>query len=55
MCINPLLALDQLTQLGVARILTSGQQANAELGLPLLRTLNEKTQGPIIMAGREFV
>ncbi|MFS3860147.1 copper homeostasis protein CutC [Proteus mirabilis] len=51
MCINPLLALDQLTQLGVARILTSGQQANAELGLPLLRTLNEKTQGPIIMAG----
>lgn len=51
MCINPLLALEQLTQLGVARILTSGQQANAELGLPLLRTLNEKTQGPIIMAG----
>ncbi|MBG3128391.1 copper homeostasis protein CutC [Proteus mirabilis] len=51
MCINPLLALEQLTQLGVSRILTSGQQANAELGLPLLRTLNEKTQGPIIMAG----
>ncbi|OAT38917.1 copper homeostasis protein CutC [Proteus myxofaciens] len=51
MCINPLLALEQLTQLGIARILTSGQQANAELGLPLLRTLNEKTQGPIIMAG----
>lgn len=51
MCINPLLALEQLTQLGVSRILTSGQQANAELGLPLLRTLNEKTQGPVIMAG----
>ncbi|CRL59773.1 MULTISPECIES: copper homeostasis protein CutC [Proteus] len=51
MCINPLLGLEQLTQLGVSRILTSGQQANAELGLPLLRTLNEKTQGPVIMAG----
>ncbi|MEQ4922064.1 copper homeostasis protein CutC [Proteus hauseri] len=51
MCVNPLLALEQLTQLGVSRILTSGQQANAELGLPLLRILNEKTQGPIIMAG----
>ncbi|WP_109397588.1 copper homeostasis protein CutC [Proteus faecis] len=51
MCINPLLALEQLTQLGVSRILTSGQQPNAELGLSLLRTLNEKTQGPIIMAG----
>lgn len=51
MCVNPLLGLEQLTQLGVSRILTSGQQANAELGLPLLRTLNEKSQGPIIMAG----
>ncbi|MBI6529655.1 copper homeostasis protein CutC [Proteus vulgaris] len=51
MCINPLLGLEQLTQLGVSRILTSGQQANAELGLPLLRILNEKTKGPVIMAG----
>jgi copper homeostasis protein len=51
MCQNPLVALDQLTQLGVARILTSGQQQNAELGLPLLRDLVQASQGPVIMAG----
>jgi len=51
MCLNPKIALEQLTQLGVARILTSGQQQNAEVGLPLLRELNSLTQGPIIMAG----
>ncbi|MFZ1874700.1 MAG: copper homeostasis protein CutC [Chania sp.] len=51
MCQNPLVALDQLTQLGVARILTSGQQQNAELGLPLLRNLLQASQGPVIMAG----
>lgn len=54
MCINPLLALDQLKNLGVARILTSGQQQSAELGLPLLKELHEKSReinGPIIMAG----
>jgi copper homeostasis protein len=37
--------------LGVARILTSGQQQNAEVGLPMLRELNQLTRGPIIMAG----
>lgn len=51
MCQNPLVALEQLTQLGVARILTSGQQQNAELGLPLLRNLLQASQGPVIMAG----
>ncbi|WP_429618081.1 copper homeostasis protein CutC [Serratia sp. 2723] len=51
MCQNPMMALDQLTQLGVARILTSGQQQNAELGLPLLRDLQHASQGPMIMAG----
>ncbi|ANI29075.1 copper homeostasis protein CutC [Yersinia entomophaga] len=51
MCLNPMVALEQLTQLGVARILTSGQQQNAELGLTLLRDLVNATQGPIIMAG----
>jgi copper homeostasis protein len=54
MCINPLLALEQLKNLGVARILTSGQQQSAELGLPLLKELHEKSReinGPIIMAG----
>lgn len=51
MCQNPMVALDQLTQLGVARILTSGQQQSAELGLPLLRDLVQASQGPIVMAG----
>ncbi|EKT57496.1 copper homeostasis protein CutC [Providencia sneebia] len=54
MCINPLLALEQLKDLGVARILTSGQQQSAELGLPLLKELNNKSKeisGPVIMAG----
>lgn len=51
MCQNPMVALEQLTQLGVARILTSGQQQNAELGLPLLRDLLHASQGPVIMAG----
>ena len=54
MCVNPMLALEQLKALGVARILTSGQQQSAELGLPLLEQLNNKSReinGPIIMAG----
>ncbi|MFP3029294.1 MAG: copper homeostasis protein CutC [Arsenophonus sp.] len=55
MCITPKQAYMQLTELGVARILTSGQQQNAELGLPLLKELNilsRKIQNsPIIMAG----
>jgi len=51
MCFNPQLALQQLTQLGVARILTSGQQQSAEIGLPLLRELTRQSQGPVIMAG----
>lgn len=51
MCQHPMMALQQLTELGVARILTSGQQQNAELGLPLLRDLLQASQGPIVMAG----
>ncbi|MGP1956864.1 MAG: copper homeostasis protein CutC [Arsenophonus sp. NC-PE1-MAG3] len=55
MCINPKQAYIQLTELGVARILTSGQQQNAELGLPLLKELNILSEkipnGPLIMAG----
>jgi len=51
MCLNPYQALQQLTDLGVARILTSGQQQNAEIGLALLRELNGQSHGPIIMAG----
>lgn len=51
LCLNPYLALKQLTDLGVARILTSGQQQQAENGLTLLRELTKASRGPIIMAG----
>ena len=51
MCLNPRLALNQLADLGVARVLTSGQQQSAENGLTLLRELNAAGCGPIIMAG----
>ncbi|OKP02244.1 copper homeostasis protein CutC [Xenorhabdus eapokensis] len=51
LCFNPHVALEQLTELGVQRILTSGQQQNAELGLPLLKELLQASQGPIIMPG----
>jgi len=51
MCLNPYQALEQLTDLGVARILTSGQQQSAEAGLALLKELNGQSRGPIIMAG----
>ncbi|QTF08138.1 copper homeostasis protein CutC [Brenneria izadpanahii] len=51
LCLNPHVALQQLTDLGVARILTSGQQQTAENGLALLRELTHASCGPIIMAG----
>ncbi|PIJ50930.1 copper homeostasis protein CutC [Erwinia sp. OLTSP20] len=51
LCHNPRLALQQLTDLGVARVLTSGQQQSAESGLRLLKELTELSRGPIIMAG----
>jgi len=51
LCHNPLTALEQLADLGIARLLTSGQQQSAESGLPLLRELTRLTRGPKIMAG----
>ncbi|QIX97385.1 copper homeostasis protein CutC [Cedecea sp. FDAARGOS_727] len=51
MCHHPLLALEQLADLGVARILTSGQQQTAETGISLLRELKQHSRAPIIMAG----
>lgn len=51
MCVSPMVALTQLTDLGVARILTSGQQQSAEAGLPLLRELQQASAGPVIMPG----
>lgn len=51
MCRCPQRALEDLTHLGVARILTSGQQPDAERGILLLQTLQQLSRGPVIMAG----
>lgn len=51
LCHSPKRALEILTRLGVARILTSGQQQNAESGIVLLKELTQLSKGPIIMAG----
>lgn len=51
LCCHPLQALEELTAAGVSRILTSGQQENAENGLALLSELQQRSQGPVIMAG----
>ncbi|MEM9679022.1 MAG: copper homeostasis protein CutC [Bacteroidota bacterium] len=47
--INPELALTQLIDLGVDRILTSGQQSNAEAGIELLTDLNKIANNKIII------
>lgn len=51
MCANPQETVDKLAELGVARILTSGQQASAEKGLTLITELRARAGVPIIMAG----
>lgn len=51
MCAHPLQALDTLAELGVARVLTSGQQSSAEKGVSLIRELIGRSGVPIIMAG----
>ncbi|MBV7404496.1 copper homeostasis protein CutC [Enterobacter sp. ENT03] len=51
MCQNPHEAFDKLGDLGVARILTSGQQASAEQGVSLITELKARSGVPIIMAG----
>ena len=49
---NPKEALDQLIDLGVERVLTSGQETSAEQGLELLKALNKISNNRItIMAG----
>jgi copper homeostasis protein len=51
-CRDPLEALEQVVALGFDTILTSGQQDSCEKGVPLLKTLEEKSAGRIeIMAG----
>lgn len=51
MCVNPLQSFDNLAELGVARVLTSGQQSSAEKGLTLITELKALADTPIIMAG----
>ena len=49
MCRNPKEALKQLISLGCHRVLTSGQAATAEAGIPLLKELVEQANGRIII------
>lgn len=42
-------ALEQIIELGCNRILTSGQQPNAEAGIPLLTALHKQAAGRIIL------
>ncbi|MEE7530141.1 copper homeostasis protein CutC [Klebsiella huaxiensis] len=51
MCADPRQACAELSELGVQRILTSGQQASAEKGISLIRELISRSDTPIIMAG----
>lgn len=51
MCRDPFLAQAQLAELGVARILTSGQAQSALEGLSLITELKRQRATPIIMAG----
>lgn len=44
---NPIEAIKQLADLGVDRVLTSGQQPNAEKGIGLLKQLKDKVGGKI--------
>ena len=51
-CRNPQKALEDIISLGCDRILTSGQQATAELGIPLLKELQQQAAGRItLLAG----
>lgn len=49
MCRNPKEALEQIIELGCSRILTSGQEANAVKGIPLLKELVSQADGRIII------
>lgn len=50
-CDKPFLALQQLNDYGVHRLLTSGQQQNALKGIHLIERLHDQTQSTIIMPG----
>lgn len=52
MCADPLRAIDQLAELGIQRILTSGARATAEEGIPQLKLWQRHAEGKIqLMAG----
>lgn len=51
MCANPLNVLNNLAELGVARVLTSGQKSDALQGLSKIMELIAHSDAPIIMAG----
>ena len=48
-CRDPFFALEALASLGFDRILTSGQAASAETGIPLLKSLVERAAGRVII------
>lgn len=48
-CIDPFLALEQLIDLGIKRILTSGQVPNVVDAIPFIKTLVEKSKDRIII------
>jgi len=48
---DPMKSLEELEEIGVDTILTSGQQQNALLGLPLLKELKEKSKRTTILVG----
>ena len=49
MCRDPFQALEDIIELGCDRILTSGQQATAVEGIPLIKKLVEQASGRIII------
>lgn len=49
MCKDPKKALEEIIELGCTRILTSGQEANAVKGIPLLKELVKQADGRIII------
>ena len=48
-CRDSFQALEDIISLGCDRILTSGQQATAETGIPLLKELQQSAEGRIIL------
>ena len=48
-CLDPLVALEELIEIGCQRILTSGQQLNAADGVELIAELNRIADGRIII------